>query len=208
MLGTIIVLNGPSGSGKSSLAKALQAQLPEPYMHIGLDNFEQMQPLRNGRRVQVFYGLRGDDPNDPASWGPDCLHIMHQCVAMFAGAGANVIAETIFLGPKWLKDAMQRWSPYRVVFVGIESPLAVLQVREQERNEREKLAGGTGQSVRQLADLAPFNALKPYDLVIDTSVHSQDESAALIRQHLATARPAGAWHRLRAAPFMDDRDHW
>ena len=205
MLGTIIVLNGPSCTGKSSLAKALQEQLPEPYLHAGLDHFEAMQPAKDGRRIQVIYGQRGDDPDDPASWGPELIHVMHQCVAMFASAGANVIAETIFLGPKWLKDAVQRWSPYRVVFVGLVSPLEVLEQREQAREQR---TPSSGQAARQFHELTPFNAHTPYDLYIDTSVRSLAESATMIRQHMETARPAGAWHRLRGASFLDDRDHW
>jgi len=40
----IIFLNGPSSSGKSSVAKELQKILPEPYMHIGIDAVISMMP--------------------------------------------------------------------------------------------------------------------------------------------------------------------
>ena len=33
----IIYLNGPSSSGKTTLAKALQHAFEEPFLHIGID---------------------------------------------------------------------------------------------------------------------------------------------------------------------------
>ena len=35
----VILLNGVSSAGKSSLTAALQAELPEPYIRTGLDAF-------------------------------------------------------------------------------------------------------------------------------------------------------------------------
>lgn len=66
-IGTIIFLNGTSCSGKTSIAKAVQTLLPEPYLHVGLDYFEAMQPVRNGKRIHVFYGQRRLGEDDPTS---------------------------------------------------------------------------------------------------------------------------------------------
>lgn len=33
----VIILNGASSSGKSSIAKELQALLPQYYLHLGID---------------------------------------------------------------------------------------------------------------------------------------------------------------------------
>ena len=41
----VILLNGCSSAGKSSIAQALQAQLPGLWLHIKLDQFLQMLPL-------------------------------------------------------------------------------------------------------------------------------------------------------------------
>ena len=37
--GNVVVLNGTSSSGKSSVARALQARMPTPYLHTGVDHF-------------------------------------------------------------------------------------------------------------------------------------------------------------------------
>ena len=36
--GKVIILNGPSVAGKTSLQKALQSSLKEPYMAMGIDS--------------------------------------------------------------------------------------------------------------------------------------------------------------------------
>jgi chloramphenicol 3-O-phosphotransferase len=40
--GKIIVLNGVSSAGKSSLARKLQEIMPEPWFHLSLDTFDSM----------------------------------------------------------------------------------------------------------------------------------------------------------------------
>ena len=42
--GRIIILNGASSSGKTSLSRAMQSQLPQPYQHLQLDAFRSMEP--------------------------------------------------------------------------------------------------------------------------------------------------------------------
>jgi len=46
MPGTIILLNGTSSSGKTSIVKALQDSLEEPYLVMGIDRFIWMLPKR------------------------------------------------------------------------------------------------------------------------------------------------------------------
>ena len=47
--GRVILLNGASSSGKSTLAKALQAALPQPFLHVSSDQLVQagMLPHRS-----------------------------------------------------------------------------------------------------------------------------------------------------------------
>jgi chloramphenicol 3-O-phosphotransferase len=44
--GTIIILNGTLSSGKTSIVKALQNVLDEPYLEAGIDKFIWMLPHR------------------------------------------------------------------------------------------------------------------------------------------------------------------
>lgn len=50
----LILLNGTSSAGKTTLAKALQDTLPTPYLVVGIDT--------------VVFGLPSRYVNDPAYW--------------------------------------------------------------------------------------------------------------------------------------------
>jgi chloramphenicol 3-O phosphotransferase len=42
----IIYLNGPSSSGKTTIAKALQDSFYEPYLHVGIDKMIGFMPAK------------------------------------------------------------------------------------------------------------------------------------------------------------------
>ncbi|MGD9895281.1 MAG: hypothetical protein AB7R89_32795 [Dehalococcoidia bacterium] len=66
--GTIIVLNGTVSAGKSSIARAVQHVMAEPYIHLGADILGAMCPLRPGGRyiAEPLEGLRPGDRTSPA----------------------------------------------------------------------------------------------------------------------------------------------
>ena len=52
-LGSIILLNGTSSAGKSTLAKAVQDVMDAPYLHLGIDLFFDALPQRYVARLGV-----------------------------------------------------------------------------------------------------------------------------------------------------------
>jgi chloramphenicol 3-O-phosphotransferase len=56
--GTIIVLNGASSAGRTSLLSAVQAALPDPFLDAGLDKFRWMLPSRY-RRAPLWDDVLG-----------------------------------------------------------------------------------------------------------------------------------------------------
>jgi chloramphenicol 3-O phosphotransferase len=192
-LGTIILLNGTSCSGKTSLVRALQERLETPYLHVGLDAFEAMQPRKQGRRVQMVYGQ--------GVRAPDLVHVLHVTSAAFAAAGADQILEHIFLRRAWLKDAVSRLARYSVWFVGVQCPLDELERRELVREGVQ-----TGQCARQFRQLAGLHALAPYDLVVDTTTASPEVLADRIRRRLEAGESPTAFRRLRESSILDEPD--
>jgi chloramphenicol 3-O phosphotransferase len=199
-IGNIIVLSGASCSGKTSIATAFQALADEPYLHVGIDHFEAMQPQIDGRRLHVFYGQRKDRTAEP---DVDLVHVAHICIAAFAVAGANVIAEHIFLKRRWLKDLVGRLHAYPVLFVGVFCPVDELIRREQEREEQ---VPSSGQSARQVRQLESLDTYGPYDLVVNTAELSPDECAHRIKFRLETGPAPTAFRRLYGSAFLDERD--
>jgi chloramphenicol 3-O-phosphotransferase len=84
--GTIIYLNGTSSSGKTSITRALDDQLDQPYLHCPIDLFETMIPDRQIQRG-VFPDLNAIQSGFTA------------CIAALASAGNNVVVDDVICEP-------------------------------------------------------------------------------------------------------------
>jgi chloramphenicol 3-O phosphotransferase len=200
--GTVVLLSGPTCSGKTTLARALQALLPRPYLHVGLDHFEAMQPSVDGRRVNLFYGQQRHPREDPASWGADLVGVMHGCVRSFARAGTGVVVEHIFLKRRWLKDVVDQLAGLPVLFVGVTCPVEVLEERERAR---QCTVARPGQAARQHRMLAALDAEAPYDVTVDTHASTIHDAALAVLSRLH-AGPPFSFESLRGSPLLDTPD--
>ena len=55
-----ILLNGSTSSGKTSIARALQAALPQPYLHVGIDTIFVWRSLPSDAEGYAFVRHRMD----------------------------------------------------------------------------------------------------------------------------------------------------
>ncbi|TSB17559.1 chloramphenicol phosphotransferase [Streptomyces benahoarensis] len=132
----MIILNGGSSSGTSSLARALQDVLPRPWLTFGVDSLIEALPP----------GLM-DDP-DGLVLGPDgsvtpgaAFHALQDSwrhgVAAVARAGAPVILDEVFLGGGEGRRAWERaLGDLPVLWVGVRCDAAVATARERARPDR------------------------------------------------------------------------
>src|SRR5580693_8820264 len=91
-LGQIVVLNGVSRAGKSTLAAALQESLPGVWMHLGMDAHKACTPPSR----QPGVGLRpGRDQVSPEI--EECVPILYaalyESVAAHSRLGLNVVMD-------------------------------------------------------------------------------------------------------------------
>src|SRR5262245_44948625 len=134
--GRIVLLNGTSSSGKSTIARELQAILAEPYLHLGIDTFIGMLPPRFfGAQPPADEGFflheHGDRVDITA--GPVARRLllgMYRCFAALASAGNNLIIDYVFLDAGGVADMVAVLAPFPAWFVGIHCPLAVALQRE------------------------------------------------------------------------------
>ena len=82
MKGKIIFLNGASSTGKTTLARALQATLDEVYYHLSVDNFVSMI---DEKKLE----------SDFIACITDAISIMHHTVRLFSDRGLNVIVDHV-----------------------------------------------------------------------------------------------------------------
>lgn len=192
--GIIILLNGPSCVGKSSIQKAVQKQSSLSFLQVGIDTFfdalleepdlSQFQKEKkfdqytpNGEYIRgIEYTVDGDGfPIVPLTIGPAgdrVIHGMHRAIAAYAQMGNNLIVDYILYKPEWVEDLNQALEGKKIIRVGVHAPLEVLEQRERSRN--------TSPIGHSRSHYATVHTGMAYDLKIDTSLLTPEESAQRI----------------------------
>jgi chloramphenicol 3-O phosphotransferase len=157
----VIVLNGGSSSGKSGIARCLQAVLPDPWLVIGVDTLIRAMPVSSRRSVAgIEFASDGAVIVGPEFRALEAAWI--KGVAVMAHAGARIIVDEVFLGGV---ASQQRWKKalgtLQVLWVGVRCESAVAAGREIARGDRV-----IGQAASQ-ADVVHQGVV--YDLQVDTT---------------------------------------
>lgn len=179
--GRIVLLNGVSSSGKSSIAHRLLTDLDQPFFHMSVDMFGAM---RSESRTHELH------PSDLAAVLRRTRAGFHRAVAGMARAGNDIIMDHVLSEPWRLSDCLAVMTGIDVVFAGIHCPLAELRHRERRRADRP-----IGTAARQLDSV---HAHGIYDLEVDTGTASIEQCSAQIKAFLAHPPSNSAFDRLRA----------
>ena len=143
--GTVIILNGPSAVGKSSIIRAFQAKRVEPWLGIGIDNFfvgvlpPKFYLEDKPEHHVVMRGVATEDEQGKlftlfiGSEGQKVIRGMHGAIAAYAHAGNNVIVDYIMYDLAWHADLMKALSGIKVITVGVTASLHVIEAREKAR---------------------------------------------------------------------------
>lgn len=124
----IIFLHGASSSGKSTIARILQAKIEKPFWHVSIDHLRDsgvlpMDRFQNGdfrwtdARISFFDGF-------------------HASLKAYADAGNNLILEHILDSDGWLDTLVNQLAKHDVFFVAVHCPLELLMEREAARGDR------------------------------------------------------------------------
>lgn len=175
----VIFLHGASSSGKSTLARALQARIERPFWHISIDH------LRDAGVLPTARFRNGDF--DWAAARPRFFDGFHASLAAYADAGNNLILEHILDHDAWLDQLRAGLARHDVFFVALHCPLDLLVEREARRGDRP--VGSAAQ------DFATIHAGKRYDL----ELHGTDDVAANVDRLLA------AWRSGRRSSSFQER---
>jgi chloramphenicol 3-O phosphotransferase len=174
MPGNIILLNGPSSSGKSTLARALQHELDTPFWHYSIDHLVAAKVLP-GSRIK----------SGEFSWDelrPSFFEGFHRSIPALAGAGNNLIVEHIVETSEWMNRLLDLLHSFDVFFVGIHCPLPELERREHERGDRK-----IGEA---RADYEVTHTFGIYDLEIDSTKTLEENVERVITAWQTRQRPS------------------
>jgi chloramphenicol 3-O phosphotransferase len=174
MPGKIILLNGASSAGKSSLAKAVQAQASVPFWHYSIDHLKAGGVLPS-ERIEA-----GD-----FAWSnmrEAFFEGFHRSIPAFAQAGNYLLVEHIIEQRAWMDTLLLLLAPHDVYFVGLHCPLEELERREIQRGDRR-----LGEA---RADHATAHTFGEYDLELDTTRPVAEQAAVLLEAWGARSAPS------------------
>ncbi len=168
-MSTILLLNGASSSGKSTLIQALISELREPYFSYSSDKLVDANILPEVNREHHHLAN---------SWNvirPKFFEGFHRSIQAFADAGNDLIVEHVIECEEWLSYLVELLQGHNVFYIGVFCPIEILNTRERARGDR---FIGEGQS--HLDD--GIHTWSSYDLEVDTYHSSQKENVENIQE--------------------------
>lgn len=190
--GTVIILNGPSASGKSSIQKAFQLiMMPDLWIKHGIDSlFDQPLPditvenlefWQSENQIRWVQTTKDKDQNNVitlfiGNQGDKVAYGMNSAIAAYAQEGNNIIVDYIAYKKEWVDDLRIKLQSIKTYFIKVNIPLEILEQRERVR--------GTSPAghARSHYDTIHWDIL--YDLQVDSSKQKPDEIAQQIDSFL------------------------
>ena len=180
--GRIIIMNGVSSAGKTTLAKTLQELLSAPFYLMDVDTFVGMAPEKyhNTEGISVQHRF---------------VSKMFHVIKLFSDMGFDMVVPFIFMnGANMLEECVTLLHAYPVLFVHVTCPAEELRRREKERGDR-----GIGEAETQLSLLVPQDI---YDITVDTFSRSVEECTNSVIEALDSLKKCAAfktlWEHIRS----------
>jgi len=162
----IIILNGTSSSGKTSIARILHQKLLKPaWVYLEWDTFINLLPQNHIASREDFLEMV-----------PGVLSGFHGSINAFAESGVNCIVDHVFQEEETYFDITKKLNDHEVILVGLHCPADILEKREKVRGDRNI---GTA---RNQIDKVHRNA--SYSIELDTHNNSVDECVEKILQYI------------------------
>ena len=168
----VIILNGASSVGKTTLGKALQAALPDPWLRFDVDDLgEALPPQLHGapEGLSIF-------PDGRVTTGPvfnDLADAWREGLSTMARCGARLIVDEVMMdGAANQQEWVQSLADLEILWVAVRCDPVIAAARELARGDRV-----AGMSASQAAVV---HAGVAYHLEVDTSRASPEACAARV----------------------------
>jgi chloramphenicol 3-O phosphotransferase len=201
-IGKVILLNGPSCSGKTSISRSMQTTLREPCFYISIDNMLGCI-IQNDYFIDDPFLYLGKIPLQDRSIHqqsdrsfhtlmdilfPQFIKGFHATIAAYAGTGVTVIVDHLFHEKDWLLDCINVLQSNTVYCVGVHCAQETLKAREKSRSGQ-----FPGMVEYQTSRVHQYCE---YDFVIDTTEKTAQESAEIIIAYLNTGATPRAFDNM------------
>lgn len=190
--GTVIILNGPSGAGKTSIQQQFQhLMMPNLWIKLGIDTlFDKPMPditLENLALWQAPNAIRWVETTKDAldntvitlhmgEQGDKVAYGMNSAIAAYAQTGCNIIVDYISYKKEWIDDLQSKLKHVPTYWVKVAIPLEVLEQREAARGTSPK------GHARSHYDTVYGNIA--YDLTVNSDQNSAQEIAQELKDFI------------------------
>lgn len=174
----IIVLNGGSSSGKTGIARCLQAILPQPWIRMGIDDLlDALPPALMDSGAGISFGEAGEVSVGEGFQALEAAWLAG--IAAMVRAGARVIIDDVFLGGSASQERMcAQLEGLTVLWAGVRCASEIAAGRELARGDR-----AVGMAAQQ-AEIVHEGVV--YDIEVDSG-----ENEAIACARLISARVTG-----------------
>jgi chloramphenicol 3-O phosphotransferase len=195
----LIILNGGSSSGKSTLAEHFQNMNNEPYVRLGIDRFWLAIPPKelvlekahpDYYSIKIFY--KNDLPYFDIIPGPvldKVMYASYECINCYLKAGVNVISDQLFWKKDWLKGILKSINDEHLIYwIGVYISDEQGAKREAQRGDRSSKDKDTAANTRhegwnrRTSELTHNGML--YDFELDTSFDTPDTLAKKMKKFI------------------------
>ena len=193
MLGNVILLNGCSSAGKTTLALELQKLSKEHYQYIALDQFRDgLPPALRGlnspkedpgyRGLNVVPEIKNGQPVTSVKfgdYGEEVLKVMRRTVSQLARAGCSIVVDDILFEKKYLLHYAKVLEPNTSWLVAVKCDIDIVRARETKRAGR---FPGTADS--------HFDSIHDHGVEYDIEVNTSKKSPADLAKQIITGMKA------------------
>lgn len=192
MSGKLIILNGTSSSGKTSVARCLQANWPTPLLYVSLDAVIAMMPFEytgTGVLAEDGYCLKPATMNGETivdySLGRHARFLNSNLAALadnLSAGGYDVIIDHVITDDETMVDLRERVRNCPAFLIGVVCDKDICEERERSRKDR-MIGLAAGQSLKV------HSGLRPYDLIVDSTHAAPEVLAETIRRFVDDSLP-------------------
>lgn len=187
--GLIVLLNGTSSAGKTSISMELTNQKEILFHHLSIDDFyHNYNDFINNKFPDLKPVRKLDDEVIGQIIFDPLISMYYATIKLFSEMGLNVIVDTVIENDKWFNDYLDVLFDYPTLFVGVICSKEELARREQIRGDRR-----IGLAASQFDKVYSFNE---YDLEVNTEELSPTECAEKILSFMKSDQDYAAFKKL------------
>lgn len=174
--GSLILLNGASSAGKTTLCKHIRNIVPAPFLHFSLDFIMFDADVLPRKRNVPELGITWKQMR------PNVFEGFYRCLPALLSAGNNLLVDVIIEDENQRNRLLSLLATYDVFFVGVHCSLETLIQREMLRGDRR-----TGDAE---LDLKTVHAFLSYDLEINSEAPAEVNASKVVEAWLIRERPS------------------